>query len=35
VRGTLEAVRRELMQDGFVLRYRHDEETTRSTACRR
>ncbi len=27
VRGTLEAVRRELMQDGFVLRYRHDEET--------
>jgi GH15 family glucan-1,4-alpha-glucosidase len=27
VRGTLEAVRRELMEDGFVLRYRHDEET--------
>ena len=27
VRGTLEAVRRELMQDGFVLRYRHDEDT--------
>ena len=27
MRGTLEAVRRELMQDGFVLRYGHDEET--------
>jgi GH15 family glucan-1,4-alpha-glucosidase len=27
VRGTVDAVRRELMQDGFVLRYRHDEET--------
>jgi GH15 family glucan-1,4-alpha-glucosidase len=27
VRGTLEAVRRDLTQDGFVLRYRHDEET--------
>jgi GH15 family glucan-1,4-alpha-glucosidase len=27
VRGTLEAVRRELLVDGFVRRYRHDEET--------
>ncbi len=27
VRGTLEAIRRELMQDGFVRRYHHDEET--------
>jgi GH15 family glucan-1,4-alpha-glucosidase len=27
VRSTVEAVRRELVQDGFVLRYRHDEET--------
>ena len=26
VRGTLEAVRRELLVDGFVQRYRHDEE---------
>jgi GH15 family glucan-1,4-alpha-glucosidase len=26
VRGTLEAVRRELLVDGFVHRYRHDEE---------
>ena len=26
VRGTLEAVRRELIVDGFVQRYRHDEE---------
>ena len=26
VRGTLEAVRRELLVDGFVKRYRHDEE---------
>jgi GH15 family glucan-1,4-alpha-glucosidase len=27
VRGTLEAIRRDLMQDGFVRRYRHDDET--------
>jgi GH15 family glucan-1,4-alpha-glucosidase len=27
VRGTVEAVRRELLRDGFVLRYPHDEET--------
>ena len=27
VRGTVEAVRRELVQDGLVLRYRHDDET--------
>ena len=27
VRGTVDAVRRELVQDGFVLRYPHDEET--------
>jgi GH15 family glucan-1,4-alpha-glucosidase len=27
VRGTLEAVRRELLVDGFVRRYGHDEET--------
>jgi GH15 family glucan-1,4-alpha-glucosidase len=27
VRGTLEAVRRELLRDGFVQRYSHDEET--------
>ena len=27
VRGTLEAVRRELTQDGFVHRYRHDKES--------
>ena len=27
VRGTLEAVRRELLVDGFVQRYRHDEES--------
>jgi len=27
VRGTLDAVRRELLVDGFVRRYRHDEET--------
>ena len=27
VRGTLEAVRRELLVDGFVQRYRHDQET--------
>ncbi len=27
VRGTLDAVRRELMEDGFVHRYRQDEET--------
>ena len=26
VRGTLEAIRRELLVDGFVQRYRHDEE---------
>ena len=26
VRGTLEAVRRELLVDGFVQRYRHDDE---------
>ena len=26
MRGTLEAVRRELLVDGFVQRYRHDEE---------
>jgi GH15 family glucan-1,4-alpha-glucosidase len=27
VRGTLEAIRRELLVDGFVQRYRHDEKT--------
>ena len=27
VRGTLDAVRRELLRDGFVQRYSHDEET--------
>jgi GH15 family glucan-1,4-alpha-glucosidase len=27
VRGTLEAVRRELFRDGFVMRYSHDEQT--------
>jgi GH15 family glucan-1,4-alpha-glucosidase len=27
VRGTLEAIRRELLRDGFVQRYSHDEDT--------
>jgi GH15 family glucan-1,4-alpha-glucosidase len=27
VRGTVEAIERDLCEDGFVMRYRHDEET--------
>ena len=34
IRGTIEAVERELLQDGFVLRYRTHEDAA-STGCRR
>ena len=29
VRGTVEAIERDLCENGFVMRYRHDEETAR------